>query len=158
MRGFTIIELIVSVVIILLMTGLLIAGYNQFNSNQVVIQAASSFTNNLRAVRTNARSGLKPSGCDTLIAYQVTFSTDSTYSSQAICVVGGSQMETGATTNYSLPTGVTFDTIPATITFYTAGQGITQNESITLRGQTKTQTIVLTETGLVGEFIVTPTP
>lgn len=161
-RGFTIIELVVSVVIILLMVGLLVAGYNNYSSNQTLIQAANTFQSNIRGVRTNALSGLKPEGCDmpgdTLLGYRITILTTDTYKSSAVCIIDGVETVVGTEIMYTLPNSVTFVSIYNPFTFYTAGQGVTPNRTIKLQGVSKTVSVNVSDQGVVGQNVPTPTP
>jgi len=63
-RGFTLIELIVTTTIILILTGVGIAAYNNFNETQILKQAALDLKNNLRFAQTKALAGEKVCGPD----------------------------------------------------------------------------------------------
>ena len=60
--GFTLIEVLISVFIISLLTGLTIAGYGTFNKKQIVKTAAYQLAGNLRLAQQKAISGEKPAG------------------------------------------------------------------------------------------------
>lgn len=157
--GFTLIELMVSVIIIFSLTGMLVAGYTRFNSSQAVTQAASTVKTNLRAVRTAASSGVKPEGCDTLVGYIVKFTDSSpdTYTAQAVCSAG----ESADVTTHTLPTGVNISIAPAgSITFYALNQGSAEEKILTLTGGStdKTVQIKVSASGSVEDVVPTPTP
>lgn len=154
-NGFTLIEIMVSVTILLSLMGLLIAGYSRFNSSQTVTQAAATLKSNLRAVRTAAASGVKPAGCDTLVGYIVKFvdSTPATYTAQAVCTVG----EISEVTTYTFPKGITVTTA-GDITFYALNQGAAADQIITLTGTEKTVQIVVSASGGIDDVVPTPTP
>jgi prepilin-type N-terminal cleavage/methylation domain-containing protein len=156
-RGFTLIEIIVSVTLVLILMGLSIAGYNGFTSTQTLSQGSATVKNDLRAVRTSATSGLKPDGCDTLVGYTVTFPGATSYTSTAACDMGGSRENVGPVVTYVLPKGVTFSPVPQPITFYAVSQGTTDPKTVTLVNQGKMVTINVTSAGMV-DFIPTPTP
>ncbi|MCX6792390.1 MAG: type II secretion system protein [Candidatus Gottesmanbacteria bacterium] len=149
-HGFTLIEIIVSITLLLLLSGFFIAGYNRFNDTQKVQQAASTLVRNLQAVRTKAASGNKPAGCDTLVGYTVTFTAD-TYTSRALCRVGA----VGEINTYTLPTDVTISAVPSTITFYALDRGASANQTITITdvGNTKTVNVSVFTSGVVSDVV-----
>lgn len=144
-RGFTLIEIIVSVALLLLLSGLFIANYTGFNSSQTVKQAASSLVRNFQGVRTRAASGAKPTGCDTLVGYTVKFPDSSTYTSQASCSNG----DVGDITTYPLPASVTFSPTPLPVTFYALDRGASTDQTIILTGFGTTATVVVATSGVV---------
>jgi prepilin-type N-terminal cleavage/methylation domain-containing protein len=153
-HGFTLIEIIVSVSVILLLSGLFIAGYNRFNDSQKVQQAAATLIRNLQAARTKAAFGTKPAGCDTLIGYIVKFPNSSTYRAQAVCQVG----ENLEVTTYTLPADVTFNPVPGSVTFYALDRGASVNQTISLTGFGTTMKVSVFASGVVSDFVPTPTP
>jgi len=159
-HGFTLIEIIVTVTLFLVLSSLFMASYSAFNNSQTVKQAASSLIRNLQAVRTNAASGTKPAGCtlpDTLVGYRVDF-TGTGYTAQARCLVSGSETGVGPKTAYTLPTGVTFPSVPSSITFYALDRGASRNETISLHGFGTTVKVSVFASGLISDFSPTPTP
>lgn len=83
--GFTLIEILVSVAIIFLLTGLTLAGYGAFNKKQTVETAAYQLASDLRLAQQKAISGEKPVGCaGDLQSWQTVISSGSYYST-AIC-------------------------------------------------------------------------
>ena len=146
-RGFTLIEIIVSVSLLLLLSGLFIANYNGFSSSQNVKQAASDVVTNLQAARINASSGVKPDGCDTLVGYIVNFPTASTYTAQASC----QNNVNFPVTTYTLPTGVTFSPTPQAITFYALNRGASGDQTISLTGSGTTMNVSVFASGVVSE-------
>lgn len=111
-RGFTLIELIITIAVSMLLVGGAVAGYNSFNDTQVLKQAGLSLKNNLQFASVKAQAVDKPvSDCTELIGYRVTF-TSSSYSIAAQCTEGALAMQTIA-----LPSGFTFSPVPADITF-----------------------------------------
>lgn len=156
--GFTLIEIMVGVVVLLLLSGLLMAGYNRFNDTQSVQQAARTVIANLQAVRTSAGYGTKPAGCDTLIGYRVTF-TASGYQTSAFCQVGAVQQSVGTVTTYTLPDGVTFSSPPPQpITFYALDRGASADQTITINGNNTTSKVTVLASGVVSDFFPTPAP
>lgn len=118
--GFTLIELMVSVGIIMVTLGGMIANYNGYNNRQTLKQTALTLKNNLRFAQAKALSGEKPtSNCTELIGWTISF-TSGTYTLQAQCTPQGSQ---GALVSVVLPTGVVFSPVPSTITFRVLSRG-----------------------------------
>lgn len=159
-QGFTFIEILVTVTLMLTLAGLLVSGYSRFNDAQVVSQAASTLVSNLESVRTKAKFGVKPDGCDTLVGYEVDF-TATEYTTSAVCVVDGTQEKVDATTvTYNLPNTVSFSPIPQTVTFFVLSEGVTAAQTITLSGASgHTSTVYISQSGLIGNTVVTePTP
>ena len=152
--GFTLIELIVSIAILLLLSSLFIANYNGFNSAQVVRQSRADFMTNLQAVRTNAADGVKPAGCDTLIGYIVKFPSAATYTAQALCESG----EIEDIHTYTLPSGVTFSPAPTAITFYALNRGASADQTITLTGSGVTMQASVSASGVISEYAGAATP
>lgn len=68
-RGITIIELLVSITIIILLSGLSLAGYYRFNRRQTQINDARNFVTILRRVQAMAKNLVYPDGCNRLIKY-----------------------------------------------------------------------------------------
>lgn len=155
-HGFTLIEIIVSVAILLLLSGLFIANYNGFSSSQTVRQATSDLVTNLQAVRTSAAAGVKPLACDTLVGYTVSFPTLSTYTASALCLVGGSEQSVGTVNSYTLPTGVTFSPTPDAITFYALNRGASADQTISLTGSGITMKVSVFTSGVVSDFVSPP--
>lgn len=143
-RGFTLIEILISIAIIFLLTGLTLTGYGAFNKKQTVKSAAHQLAGDLRLVQQKAVSGEKPAGCaGDLKSWQIII-YNNRYRQFAVC-----NSSIGGDTVY-FPTNVT--SLSATITFaaitgsVTAGNGtytITGNFS----GTTYTNTIVITPSG-----------
>lgn len=153
-HGFTLIEIIVSVAILLVLSALFIANYNGFIGSQTVRRAASDLVTNLQAARTSASAGVKPEGCDTLVGYVVNFPTNGSYTTQALCNVG----TVGDVTTYKLPTSVTFSPTPQAITFYALNKGASVDQTISLAGNGVTIQISVFTSGVVSDFSPTPTP
>ena len=132
--GFTIIELMVSVGVLMLLTGGLLASYNNYTQGQQLKQAALTLKANLRLAQSRALSGLKPSsGCSELVGYAVSF-TFSTYSVQAQCTNGVTQTLVGATTDVSLPSTISLVAPPSSVVFGILTRGLmSANSAVTLK-------------------------
>jgi Tfp pilus assembly protein FimT len=75
--GLTLVEILVTSAIVMTISGLGLAAYNDFNNRQILNATADELKNNLRQVRGWAMAGRKMTGCtDTLSGYQISFSPD----------------------------------------------------------------------------------
>lgn len=70
-RGFTLIEMLVSISITLIITGGVMVSYRGFNQRQQLIQSTKNLQQTLRLAQKKARVGEKPTGCQTLEGYTV---------------------------------------------------------------------------------------
>ena len=87
-----------------LLVGGSIAGYNKYNTRQIVIQGGKTLASTLRTAQTRARVGDKPSaGCTQLTGYRVIGSaTASTYDLRVVCA----GVDAGTISTTTLTTGV----------------------------------------------------
>jgi len=74
-KGFSLIELLVSIAILLLLLGMGIANYISFNDKQQLTQSAELVREAVESAQVSARSG-KMRGCSSLVAYQIDFYND----------------------------------------------------------------------------------
>lgn len=146
--GFTIIELIVSIAILLLLVGGLLASYNNYNQNQTVKQAAQTVKANIRLAQSKALSGVKPtSGCTQLAGYAVSF-TLTTYSFQAQCTEG----LVGTIAQSTLPAGTSFNPVPNSFVFGVVTRGLLNTSSsvtITVAGFNKNYRLTIEPNGVI---------
>ena len=150
-EGFTLIEIVVSVGIVLAVIGAIIVNYNSYNDRQTLKQAGLTLKNNLRFAQTKALSGEKPpSGCTELSGWTVTFA-GGTYAIQAQCDPEGSQ---GPGTSVSLPASISFSPVPAALTFRTLSQGTTlvSPVTITVAGFSQTYSLEVSPGGDISDI------
>ena len=103
-KGFTLLELLVVVAILVLVFGLSIASFNTFNRRERLKQAALNFKSVLRLAQTRAISVDKPTnGCTTFVGLWVEF-TETSYSTRYECSEG----LVGSPETAALPGGVSF--------------------------------------------------
>jgi prepilin-type N-terminal cleavage/methylation domain-containing protein len=69
--GFTMIELLVSVSILVLLMGGGIAGFINLNDRQTLVNSGKEVQLMMRSAQKKARVGEKPTGCDRLVGYSV---------------------------------------------------------------------------------------
>lgn len=147
--GFTLLELLISISILMVITGGILTGYNSFNDNRRVKEGATTLKTDLRLIQNKAQAAIKPpSGCTQLVGYRVTF-TATTYQSQAICTSGA----VGTIITSTLPASVSFSPIPSAFTFRVLTQGIDTSSSIsiTLVGLTKSYRIAVSPNGDIND-------
>lgn len=151
--GFTLIELIVVVVIIITLTGLGIAGYNAFNQRQTLKAAAEEIKSNLRDAQNRALSGEKDctvcrqgATCgdnDDLVLnhwlFNITGATTYTISGNCGGLPFGSK-------SFTLATGLSFNPTGIEIYFKPLAQGITNPSTviITISQSSSGHTITIT--------------
>lgn len=148
-RGFTIIELMITIVI----GGILIAGgvaaYRGLGDRQSVKQAGLSFQTDLKSYQQKALSGQKPAVCggsDRLTGYQVSYVDEQTYSVEAIC-----ELTDVEPTEVSLPDPVTFSAAfaPAQIFFPVLHSSVTGAQSITLEASVYSYQVTIEPSGAI---------
>lgn len=88
-KGFTLIELVVSVAIMGILVGGGIAAYRTFNTKQLVINAGKEYVQLLRVAQKKAKSGEKPAGCTTLSGYRVSVLANGSRVSTYVLCDGG---------------------------------------------------------------------
>ena len=137
-NGFTLIELIVVVGIIVMLSGGSLAAFVTFNQRQSLDDDAATFATELAKAQNMSTAIYYPAGCSNITAYQVSFSKDDNRTQiAAICKEG--------TINYDPQPNVilknsTFQNA-GPVTFM-AGSGVSTDQNIVLvsdkNGSTKT--------------------
>lgn len=147
--GFTLIELLVASIILITLSGAVLANYNNSNENQRARQAILTLKNNFRFAQSRAFNGEKPDGCTRLDGYIVSF-TDTSYTTRAQCddtpVDPGQQVV--------LSGGLTFSPVPSSLLFrvLTQGLNIDSDVTITIVGQSKSYKIVVSKSGDISDI------
>ncbi|MBI5620309.1 type II secretion system protein [Candidatus Gottesmanbacteria bacterium] len=151
-NGFTFIELLVSVAIVMAVTGGVIANYNTYNDSQKARNAILTVKNNLRFAQSRAYNGDKPaSGCSQLRGYQVTF-TASSYTMQASCTEGLA----GEGKTVALESGLAFSPVPSAILFGVLSRGIDTGVTITVTGASQSFQFRVMRSGDMSEVTLAP--
>jgi len=136
-KGFTLVELMVTITIIVLLAGVGAAGYINFNKTQALKSAANDLKNNLRLVQSKALAQEKPAGCVNFEGYRL---NTSSYFMVALCdgvELGSSRKFFSLPSNVSLsPAQVDFSVLtgevtPATITVSLGSSDLTVSVSAT---------------------------
>lgn len=108
-KGYTLVEVMVSSLLILMVVGGGIAAYRNFEQKQAIVNAGRQFAVTLRATQKRAQSGEKPDECGTqnLDGWQVDKQiNDDHYTTVAIC--DGVEV-VASKKQHDLPGGVSFE-------------------------------------------------
>jgi prepilin-type N-terminal cleavage/methylation domain-containing protein len=147
LKGFTLIEMIVTISIMLVVIGGSIAAFSAFQDRKKVEQAARDVHQLVVMAATKTSVGERPSPCAAFTGYRVRLVT-SNLILYGMC--DGSQVENR---RIALPAGVTY-TIP-TVTFAPLHGGVGGLKCFQFSGYTATYSFSVSATGVVGD--VTPT-
>lgn len=150
-KGFTLVELLVVVSVLMVILGFGVARYTAFNRRERVKQAAFTLKATLRFAQTKAISAEKPSsGCTTYLGMRVSF-TATSYSTQHECSPEGL---TGPVTSVAIPTTITFLPVPASFIFLTRTNtvDIADTVTLTLTNGTETYQLSVTPSGSVNDL------
>jgi prepilin-type N-terminal cleavage/methylation domain-containing protein len=145
--GFTLIEMLVVMAIMMILVGSGIAAFVNFNDRQIVLTSGKEVQGYLRAAQTKARAGETPTtGCDKFIAYGVR-ATQNTSQIRlvAVCSDGVTENEIPYAT-YSISEDVSFDTA-VDIDFVGLHGGVTNPMTIEVSSNTRTFSFDVTATG-----------
>jgi len=86
--GFTVMELLVVMGVIIILFTISLAAYNRFNRRQVVEQATRNLESDLRLAQSKAVAQEKPGGwcgTGTLVGYRLRFTSETQYVIEAVC-------------------------------------------------------------------------
>lgn len=174
--GYSFIELIVVIGILMIVVGGSIASYASFQDKEKVKQAALTLKSNLRLAQSKAVSGEKPvlpnatpsADCKKLMGYVLQFS-GTFYSIQAQCTHSdGTQGNAGFETTIPVPSGVTVVPSAALIQFYPLDQGVSDELVVSISSHSHAYQITVTKSGKIddngycadpsGDPLVCPTP
>jgi prepilin-type N-terminal cleavage/methylation domain-containing protein len=164
-KGFTLVEILVSVSVIGLLLGLGLAQYSRFNRRQIVEQAARNLIQSLRLAQNKALSGEKDcssgvcGGNDDVCGNDATDPNDNeltrwcvSFNANGYQIFGDCEGNYFRTKNYNLPEKVTFQPIPGDLCFLPVGQGVTfagpgSSLAINLSGYDLTKTVTVYQSG-----------
>jgi prepilin-type N-terminal cleavage/methylation domain-containing protein len=131
--GFTLIEVLITVTIMLLLVGGGIAAFVTFNERQVVINAARELQGGVRAAQQRAQSATKPdSNCDKLESYAIRAPQ-----SPPVVVDIVAECDTGDTilSSFTLGSSIAL-TEPLDMSFLVLRGGVVNPSEVTLRSIT----------------------
>ena len=143
--GFSLIELLVVVGILILVVGGGIASFISFNEKQQVVNGAKELQEYLRTAQTLIRVGQKPDGCGTLNAYRVVSSDSGT--TKEIKVIAVCSSDDIDRNSFFLPEGTTLSS-DISITFLGLHGGVSGATTIeVVGGNDRTYTFEVTQGG-----------
>jgi len=138
LHGYTLIELVVVVTIVLAISSLGLANYNKYNDSQRLKQAAKTFRNNIRLAQTKARSADIPdsTACPVYVGYVLYYIDSSSYGIKLKCRNGGSDTyPLYFQWSFNLPQTVEFNNSFSDIV-YQADGALPPTSNITINGVT----------------------
>jgi prepilin-type N-terminal cleavage/methylation domain-containing protein len=127
-RGFSLIELLVVISIMMLVLGGGIATYMSFNEKQTVLEATNQLRSYLLQAQSKARNGVMINCTLPLKGYRVSFTniaTPLTINVQELCDDGTPQGVVGSITTHELPQGVSISNF--VVTYKVLHGGIVEN-------------------------------
>lgn len=121
-HGFTLIEILITIVIIAVILGIGTVGYNNYTKRQVLIQEGLKLKDALRNAQTNASSGAKPISvsCTELVGYEVDFTVNS-YSVKPKCNPDQPNVLVATTT---INPQLLFNPVPPALLFQVLDRGV----------------------------------
>lgn len=149
-KGFSLIELLVVVIVIISITGFSISNYTAFIDTQRLKQGGKTFVNDLRFIQNRAMSSIKSRECgeSPLIAYRISFSQN-TYSYASVCL-NGVFPEAGGV--FSLPDRIIFSPIPSSFDIAALTGKPSRSLVITLTNGSKTYRVQITDIGSIEDI------
>lgn len=150
-RGFTLVELLIVVTILVLILGSGLASFTAFNRRERLKQTALTFKSNLRLAQTKAISAEKPlTGCTEFFGMRIAF-TASGYSMQHECTPEGL---VSTVSTVVLPSGVSFLAVPSDFSFraLSGTANISADRTITFTNTNKQYSIVVSPNGNVSDM------
>ena len=145
MKGFTLIEILISLTIIGLLFGFGFANFRDYSQRQQLLSVARNIQGELRLIQGKASAGEKPIGCDTLSSYSFLINAAS-YQIAAVCGSGNMIIKTE-----DLPSGITLTaTGDNPVLFKILGQGIAGEGvviSLTQTGTSNVTAVTVTKGG-----------
>ncbi len=169
-HGFTLVELIVVIGVILLVSFITILNSNAYTDTQKLRQAGLTMRSDLRLVRTKAQSGLKPLACDSassLVGYTVDFFADTTncegsgscYRMYPVCNPDPGAAALASVTQFvTLPDGIIFSQFVPSVSFssVTGRTDLDTNAVFLLTGQRDNSYVVtVSPSGVVSDYLGT---
>lgn len=143
-RGFTLIELMVVMAILLIGTSVGMASFMKYGKSQDLTQASADVASWLNNAKTNAVVQSFPPPCIQLLTmYSIkTNSASNTYEMWVYCNGTSFLLK-----NQKLPSGVTFDVGTSAEITFAAASGVSSGGTIKVKNVSKTNTIIIDTVG-----------
>lgn len=116
-QGFTLIEIVVVLAVLMVIASTSFVGFNRYNQTQRLNSATEDLRNNLNEARSNSLSGFifQCTSSQSLYGYKMNVDSATSYSIYVICQDNTTLVNLGPTPLpnkiFNLPSGVTFDSI-----------------------------------------------
>lgn len=146
-QGFTLIELIIAISIMLVVLGGGLAGYLSLNDRQTLIGAGKELQQYMRTAQKKARVGDKPTGCTKLEAYALVANASApvTVELQAVC-----ENNTYSVDSFPLANTVSLSGA-LNMQFIVLHGGVTNAQTVVLQKGTKTYSFTVNTGGEISE-------
>lgn len=126
--GFTLLELLISVTIMMLLVGMGVASFITFNERQQLVGAAKELQEFFRSAQTRSRTGDVPVGCGTFSGYNIQMAIDNpSVQMYAVCSNGNVLRSEKTLTGGARPT------VAINMTFLSLKGGVNNASSVVLR-------------------------
>ena len=152
--GYSLVELIISISIMLVLVGGGLAAYREFDARQSLVNGGRDLASNLRVAQKKAQAGEKPNSpeCinDTLESWRVFNQTGSTtaYSIRAIC---GGQVSSTPTQDFTLPQDVEISSGDFSLDFAVLSGKLSSSQTIILAKNSEVFSVQVTSAGGINE-------
>lgn len=128
LSGFTLLELLISVTIMMLLVGMGVASFITFNERQQLVGAAKELQEFFRSAQTRSRTGDIPAGCGAFSGYNIQMAIDNpSVQMYAVCSTGN------VLRSEKTLTGGVRPTVAINMTFLNLKGGVTNASSVVLR-------------------------
>ena len=158
-KGFTLIEILLAMSIVLLIASGSFIGFKSFNQQQALSSTWDSLRNSFNEARSSAASQvIRTSVCSgvgqTLIGHQISFPNDRSYELREVCQLGTNPPTENLIKTVPLPPGVTFNPVPnpTFIRFVVLTGGISGglNRTVTITNtQGNTRSVTVNTVGVI---------
>lgn len=126
--GFTLLELLISVTIMMLLVGMGVASFITFNERQQLTGAAKELQEFFRSAQTRSRTGDIPAGCGAFSGYNVQMAIDNpSVQMYAVCSTGNVLRSEKTLTGAARPT------VAVNMTFLSLKGGVTNASAVVLK-------------------------
>lgn len=151
-RGFTLIELMITIVISMLILSGGIAAYFNFNDRQVLLGAGKQVQTSLRGAQTKARVGDRPAGCPKLVGYSVqSIGGGTQVQVSVVCDNGAGVLSSITDSTYTLPTQPVVTVSGLNVRFGVLKTGVTGVGTVTLTAGSLSYSFTISQGGEISD-------